>query len=201
MDAPSSPSQLVALNDGTYFVSGTQTGDKTGKGAGLPINAIYNGSGKLVRKVSLKDDAEPKGLPKITGQPSEANPAVRFGRAVLGEDGNIYLIRAVSPTLVYVISPGGDLVRTVKVSAPFDKAVPIALMINAGRIAIEFSDPNAYDMSDTTIRVADALTGTKIADYQIALDLTEAVACYSGNRFTFLGNSRGWPAIMQANAP
>jgi predicted amidohydrolase YtcJ len=101
--------------------------------------------------------------------------------------------------MVYVISPAGTVVRIVKVQLPFEKAVPIALMIDAGRLAIESSDPSAEDTSDTTIRVADALTGEKIADCRIAPELTEAVACYTDNRCKFLGNSNEWPAIMQVN--
>ncbi len=108
-------------------------------------------------------------------------------------------MRATSPALVYVISAGGDLTRTLKVAPPFVKGTPVAMMVNAGLVAIEFSDPNAPDVSDTTIRVVNALTGDTVADYRIVPELTEAVACYTNDKFTFLGNSDGWPAVMQAS--
>ncbi len=194
------PAQLVALHDGTFFIAGTENGDEAQGGTGKSVDAIYDASGKLLRKIFLKESVRRNKPTKLTDRATDLNAAIRFGRVVPGQDGNIYVMRASSPATVYVISPTGKIVRVVKVDSPFEKATPIMLMLDAGRLAIEFSDPTADDTSDTTIRVADALTGEKIADYRIAPELTEAVACYSDNRFTFIGNSNGWPAIMQVNA-
>lgn len=197
-EKPFMPAQLVILRDGTFFISGTQTAEAQG-GVGSPVNSIYDSNGKLLRQISLKENSKPKKPTKLTDRATDLNSAIRFGRALLGQDGNIYVMRASSPATVYVISPAGKIVRVIKLEAPFEKASPVMLMLDAGRLAIEFSDPAADDTSDTTIRVADGLTGEKIADYRIAPELTEAVACYSDNRFTFVGDSNGWPAIMQAN--
>ena len=198
------PSQLVALTGGGYFISGTQNGDEPPVGNGGAVNAIFDDSGNLVRQISLKADSKTKKgdskSEKSHHRPEVENAAVRFGRALLGYDGNIYLMRASTPPIVYVVSPSGKLVHTVKLQSPFEKGTPIALMMDGGRLAIEFSDPVAEDTSSTTVRVVNAQTGDKIADYRIAPELTEAVACYSDNKFTFLGNSNGWPAIMQVTA-
>ncbi len=198
------PSQLVALTGGGYFISGTQNGDEPHVGDGGALNAIFDDSGNLVRQISLKADSKPKQgdskAKKSHHRPEIENAAVRFGRALLGYDGNIYLMRASLPPIVYVVSPSGTLVHTVKLQSPFEKATPVVLMMDGGRLAIEFSDPAAEDTNSTILRVANAQTGEKIADYRIAPELTEAVACYSGNKFTFLGNSNGWPAIMQVTA-
>jgi len=199
---PLNLSHIVALAGGRVFVSGSLAGDELGRNAGKPFNAILDDGGNLIREITLKDDASPKEA-KTADPNGDANPAVRWGRAVGGDDGNIYVMRQGAPAVVYVVSPGGGLVRKLKIASPLEKAQAIDLRVNRGRLAIEFSLPDAPDVSDTRIRVADAYTGRSIADYAITPQMSEAVACYQndGNdRFTFLGSTDGWPAIVQASA-
>ena len=191
------PSQLVVLNDGSFFISGIKIGG--GQQSGEPFNVIFTSSGKMAREFSFKGDVSAAVSPKSTSGPADANPSVRFGRALLGQDGYLYVMRATSPAIIYVISPGGEVARTLKLQAPIKRGIPVAMMVNAGRLAIEFSDPDAQDVSDTTIRVVSATTGDTVADYKIVRELTEALACYTNDKFTFLGNADGWPAIMQAS--
>jgi len=193
------PSQLVVLTGGNFFVSGSLIGDKAGHGVGNPFNAIFNTSGDLVRKFSLKKDADPKVSPNTADRSGNANLAVRFGRALLGDDGNLYVMRAASPALVYVISPAGNVMRTLRIMPPVKKAEPVALLTGSGRIAVEFSVPDAPDIADTTIRVADSRSGHTVMDYRITWQLGEAVACYSQDEFTFVGSGEDmWPSIMRA---
>jgi len=196
---PFAPSQLEILPGGTFFVSGVLVGDKTGRRAGQPVNAFYDSNGHRLREINLKQDSG-RLKQSLTGpdRTGSQNTAVHFGRTAVGDDGNLYVMRAASPAIVYVISPGGRVERTLSVQPPTKGARPIALLTHGARVAIEFSLPDATDVSDTKIRVVNAHSGQAIVDYGITRDLGEAVACYDGEQFTFLGSKDGWPSLIQA---
>jgi hypothetical protein len=201
VEQPLIPAQLEALAGGNFFVTGSLVGDKTGHDAGKPFNAIFDNSGKLVREVTFKKDAEPKEAPKTANRSGDANHSILFGRTALGEDGNLYVMRAVSPAVVYVISPAGRLLRTLRIQPLIKNAQPVALLTGAGRLAVEFDVPDTPDVSDTLIRVVDARTGRNVVDYRTTRQLGEAVACYTTEGFTFIGSDENlWPTIAQASA-
>ena len=196
-------SHIVALAGGRIFVSGSMAGDDLGRNAGKPLNAILDSNGNLIREVTLKDDARPNEA-KTADSNGDANPAVHWGRTVGGDDGNIYVMRLGPQAVVYVVSPGGSLIRKLKIASPVAKAQAVELKESRGRLAIEFSVPDSKGVSDTRIRVADAYTGQSIADYAITPEMGEALACYRNDgtdRFTFLSSIDKWPAIVQASAP
>lgn len=196
---PVNLSHIVALPQDRFFVTGSVAGDETGKGAGKPFNAIFDSSGKLLRQITLKGDSKPKET-KPEDHVGDANPAIKWGRAVGGDDGNIYVMRQGSPAVVYVVSQAGTVVRTLKVPPPVTNASGTQLAINQGRIAIEFSIPEATDVSDTRIRVVNAQTGQKIADYSITPEIGEAVACFRDDGgLTFLRQTDSWPRIIQTS--
>ena len=110
IDAPEpfAPAQLEVLPNGTLFVSGTLIGDKTGHGAGEPVNALYDASGRWLKEIRLKNDSGLLKQPlKTADRIGSQNRAVHFGRTTVGNDGNLYVMRATSPAMVYVISPEG----------------------------------------------------------------------------------------------
>ena len=201
IDAPEpfAPAQLDVLPNGTLFVSGTLIGDKTGQGAGEPVNALYDASGRWLKEIRLKNDSGLlKQSLKTADRIGSQNRAVHFGRTTVGDDGNLYLMRAASPAVVYVISPGGEVERTLTVQPPGDGAVPFALLVHGGRVVVEFDFPTSPDVSDTRIRLVDSHSGQPITDYKVTTDLGEAVACYDGSQFTFVGMKDGWRSIIQA---
>jgi hypothetical protein len=196
---PFTPSQLETLPGGTFFVSGVLVGDKTGRRAGQPVNAFYDNNGHRLREIHLKQDAgrlkQSLAGPDRNGS---QNRGVYFGRTAVGDDGNLYVMRAASPAIIYVVTPGGRVERTLVVQPPAKGAQPIALLAYGGRVAIEFSLPAATDVGDTRIRIVNAHSGHAIVDYEITGDLGEAVACYNVEQFTFLGSKDGWPSLIQA---
>jgi hypothetical protein len=198
---PFTPAQLEVLPDGTLFVSGTIVGAKTGHGAGQPVNAFYGSDGGFLRYIRLKKD--PGRLKKpmsSTDRSGSENTAVHFGMTAVGDEGNLYVLRAANPAVVYVLSPGARVERILTVRPPKTGALPIAILAHGGRVAIEFSLPDAPDLRGTTIRVVDAQSGRTLADYGIPQELTAAVACYDGEQFTFVGMRDGWRSLIQATA-
>lgn len=201
IDAPEpfAPAQLDVLPNGTLFVSGTLIGDKTGQAAREPVNALYDASGRWLKEIRLKNDAGLLKQPlKTADRIGSQNRAVHFGRTAVGDDGNLYVMRATSPAMIYVISPGGEVERTLTVQPPGDGAVQFALLAHGGRVAVEFDFPTSPDVSDTRIRLVDGHSGQAITDYKVTTDLGEAVACYDGSQFTFVGMKDGWRSIIQA---
>jgi hypothetical protein len=201
IDAPEpfSPAQLDVLPNGTLFVSGTLIGEKTGQRAGQPVNALYDASGRWLKEIRLKNDSGLLKQPlKTSDRTGSQNRAVHFGRTAVGDDGNLYVMRAAGPAVVYVISPGGKVERTLTVQPPGNGGVPFALLAHGGRAAVEFDFPDSPDVSDTRIRLVDSRSGQAITDYKVTTDLGEAVACYDGSQFTFIGMKDGWRSIIQA---
>jgi hypothetical protein len=193
--------QLVAISPSSFFVSGTLVGSSQGKRAGAPFNAIFDASGKLVKTITLKGDSLPQKEPKQSDESGLSNLAVYFGRAVAGRDGNFYVLRAASPAKIYVISAAGDVVRTLPINPPMPGSEPFELQTSSGRIAIEFDAPDAKDISGTRIRVIDAQTGAALNDFSITRELTEAMACYKPDQFTFYSSTGEFPAIVVAAIP
>ncbi len=196
---PFIPAQLEALPRDVLFISGTLVGDKAGRQAGQPFNALYDHSGRRLKEIRFKKDSgrlnEPLQSQDLSGS---QNRAVHFGRTVVGDDGNLYMMRAESPAVVYVISPGGSLERTLTIQPPGKGAIPVALLEHSGRVAVEFDFPESPDVSGTRIRLVDNDSGQAITDYKVTQDLGEAVACYDGAKFTFVGMKDGWRSIIQA---
>ena len=134
--APFTAPQLDVLPNGTLFVSGTLVGDKTGQRAGQPVNAFYDGSGRWLKEIRLKKDSGLlKQSLKAPDRTGSQNRAVHFGRTAVGDDGNLYVMRAESPAVVYVVSSGGKVERRLTVQPPAKGAVPFALLAHGGRVA------------------------------------------------------------------
>jgi len=100
-------------------------------------------------------------------------------------DGNIYAIRRSSPTMVYVISPAGSVIRTLKVTGPGPDVMPNTFHVSGNRVAISFWDD---EKQSQTLVVAESQTGETIATYTDSDGLGPSFACYSADEgvFSFL---------------
>lgn len=193
--------QLAVASPSSFFVSGTVVGSSDGKSAGAPFNALFDATGKLLRKITLKNDSQPGKQPKQADPNGLSNLAVSFGRAVAGHDGSVYVLRAATPARLIVISASGDILRVLPIEPPTPGSEPFEMQISGGRIAVEFDSPDAKDISGTRIRVIDSQTGEALNDYKITRELTEAMACYTPEAFTFYSNTSEFPSIVVAAIP
>jgi hypothetical protein len=194
---PINLAELVASPHDNFFITGTFAGEKNGRNAGKPFNWIVDANGQIIRNVSLERDAAPKEALKSADIGGAHNSAVMFGRALLGDDGNLYLIRSQSPAVVYVIRESGELLRTVRVESPMTGSEPVGLLVHGGALAITFHDSESRSLG--VIRVADAITGAPRSDYKLVYELGENVVCYKGNEFVFFGGTTIWRAIIHAD--
>jgi hypothetical protein len=164
------------------------------------FTAIFRSDGRLLKTIDLEDDAHLQDLAK-SGPPSSplvpnSNRAVSWGHLRAAKDGNIYVMRALSPAIIYAISPGGELVRRFTVDPDDASMLPFQMLISGNNISVEFINRESFD---AVIKVED-LEGKEINTYKIsrAEEMTKpnygvstVYGCYFANpqHFTFLTNN------------
>jgi hypothetical protein len=108
----------------------------------------------------------------------------------VGDDGNVYLLRNEAKPRIYVISSGGEVVRSFTIATPEqhdpENSSP-SVFYGGGHVALDFYVPGPDDPKlRLQIRVADPQDGRPLWDYVLAKDLFGIPACYDGQNFTFL---------------
>ena len=195
LDADFEPYQFAPFPSGNLLVSGMQRDLGNKSDAGHPFTAVFSADGRMQAQLSFEPPPGPaevsgksagKLAPKAPGVDAQKSaPSLDLSDAEVGADGNIYALRRSSPALVYVISPAGKIVRTLKVSAPVAGVMPDAFHVSKNRMAVSFW--NDDDQSRVLV-VSDAQTGQEIATYSGSAELGQSFACYSADDavFTFL---------------
>jgi hypothetical protein len=164
----------------------------------------------LLKQISLEDDGEIYDLtkardPKLTSVAVPAsNRAVAWGRAEAAKDGNVYVMRWMSPALIYAISGGGAVVRKFSVD-PGDKALmPVMMHVSGGRIAVLFRNEATREQSVKVVN----LEGEEIANYDASphdekMAIGAAFACYFAKqtRFIFLASDDDRRIMLRAFEP
>ena len=144
--------------------------------------------GKQVPSDTGSSDAPPRPTP-----PSNTSaPAVKAARpldlaqAEVGSDGNLYVLQHSAPAVVYVISPSGEIIKKLKISATaHGGGAASGFHVSGNQLAISFWNE---DSPTQMIVVADAQTGRRISSYSDGTGFGTTFACYSANEnvFTFL---------------
>lgn len=200
--SPSSPIRLeadfevysfAAFLNGNLLVSGFERDVRNPNDAGRPVTEVFSADGRLLARLSFDPPPEPaktagKTGVKAAGEAGKSAPALDLADAEVGVDGNLYAMRNSSPALIYVISPVGKVVRTLKVKAP--GAMPGTFHVSRNRLAVSFGND---DSQSQMLVVTDAQTGRRIATYFDAGSLGTSFACYSADDgvFTFLALGEG----------
>jgi hypothetical protein len=162
-----------------------------------PFTAVFASDGTLIKEVKLDDDTELHRMGELgdsrVARPElpQINMAVTHGSVESGPDGNVYLMRAISPAILYAISPTGEIVRRFTVDPGEADVVPLMpLHISGERIAVLFHNDS---VGKQVIKIV-SLTGQDLATYDSGTGMNSpgpTLACYSGSdeRFTFLQTS------------
>jgi hypothetical protein len=189
------PYRLAVFPSGDFLLTGLEYDKDRNNRVTWPFNGIFSNDGALRKELVLEDDEmihdlAASGDPRVTtAQNPSSNHAVSWGAAETGPDGNVYLMRRLSPAIFYAVSEGGTVVRRFTVDPGKEDFMPFTMHIAGSRIAVLFHQPQT---GEEIIKVVD-LKGREIATYdepvingEQALGL--AFVCYSSNpdRFTFL---------------
>jgi hypothetical protein len=177
------------------------TGQEYVKGSNrtmLPFTAIFSSDGKMLKELELDDDAKINDMAAshdahiVSSTNPSNNRAVAWGRAAAASDGNIYVMRWLSPAVFYAISPGGEVVHRFTVDPGSSGYMPVQMHISGNRIAVLFAHSSTQDK---IMKIVD-LEGQDIASYdELRADgkaklgpLGLAFVCYTARpeRFTFI---------------
>jgi hypothetical protein len=207
LDADFEVYTFAAFPDGNFLLSGVQH-DPENRNRSRNFTAVFSADGRELAELSFQEPRQQPQTPAKTGAKSdpiadrknapkkelqesewwndtEKPSRLDLADAEAGNDGNLYVMRASSPALVYVIAPSGKILRTLKIAAPVRGAVASAFHVSENRLAISFWNEESQSQ---TVVVADAQTGRKIASYADPAGLGTSFACYEANAgvFTFL---------------
>jgi hypothetical protein len=178
---------------GNLLVSGVERDLANPKDHGQNFTAVFSSDGRMLAKLSFaeqRSQKQPTGSrPTNVARDDEAvAPVLDLSDAEVGVDGNLYVMRAASPALVYVISPGGKILRRLKIAAPTSTSRASAFHVSGNQIAVAFSN----DESQMLV-VTDAQRGRNISTYSFSGDASASFACYSANEavFTFVNLGEG----------
>ncbi len=108
-----------------------------------PFTGIFFFRWALLKEMTLEDDDDNIRNLAASGDArvscttnSYANQAVEFGQSEAADDGNVYRMRWITPTIFYAISPGGRVVRRFVVDPGDEGFAPVAMHIASNRIAV-----------------------------------------------------------------
>jgi hypothetical protein len=188
------PWDLAVFNTGGYLLTG-----EAGKDGRTPYTAVFDANGRFVRSVYEPEDEDARRKAEsgdaMFAPSDRGNRFVSLGAVAVASDGNVYLLRHTSPTLVYVISPKGEVVRKLHIDAVGPDSVARSIESYGGRLAIGF------DGSPTSVAVTD-LTGALIARYTVDDDNHLDLACYSSQDLMFIAaHTGGRSYLVKARLP
>jgi hypothetical protein len=132
-----------------------------------PFTGIFSSDGTRLKEMTLEDDdirnlAASGGARVSSTTNSYANQAVEFGQSEAADDGNVYRMRSITPTIFYAISPGGRVVRRFVVDPGDEGFAPVAMHIASNRIAVlSFHEQT----KEKRMKIVD-LEGHEIATYE-----------------------------------
>lgn len=191
------PSALAVFPNGNFLITGERY-DRDPKLPRLPFTGIFRSDGRLLKELDLEDDNLIHEMGKAHDtqvtlpQHPTGNRAVALSQMEPAVDGNLYLMRWLSPAVFYAISPSGEVVRRFTVDPTDSKYRPFAMHISGNRIATLFYEPQTMEK---VLKIVD-LEGNELASYDELREngkpahgmLGLAFACYSAQpeRFTFL---------------
>jgi hypothetical protein len=203
------PASLAVFPNGNFLMTG-QVGDGDLKKPMIPFTAIFRADGKLLKEVSLEDDGRLYDLaaqrdPKLTSTAApNNNRAISWGQAQAAANGNIYVMRWISPAVFYVISPGGAVLRRFTVDAGNASLMPVMMHISGAQIAVLFRNESTKEQ---LVKIVN-LEGEEVAEYGASSHgekpaIGAAFACYSSKhtQFTFLASDDSRHIMLRTFEP
>jgi hypothetical protein len=174
-----------------------------------PFTGVFDSNGNLLKRIDFEDDAKivkalenhDESFVPTPNQRYNHNFAVIHGTAVPAPDGNVYVLRATIPAIVYVISPAGVVVRRFTVDSGELELLPRGLFQGDGELAVVFTrlaTPNRDSV--TRIKVINPATGDVTRSFDGGEHFKAGVVCFeSPDMFTFLGIKDGKLALEHAS--
>jgi hypothetical protein len=197
---PFVPYQIAFFRTGDFLVSGV--GGEHGHSL---FTALFDVNGKLLHKIDESEDREfarrAAGGDKdfLTDVIDAGNAAGIFGDSVTGSDGNVYLLRAASPALIYVISPKGEILRKLHINPPGGGLRARGLLAAPGKLAIRFVESNGLAGTMLVVNLNGSLLTSHLSDNR---ETSPGVpGCYDGSSFTFVTSNEDHEIFVRKAEP
>lgn len=209
LDQQFDPSRFAAFSSGEFLITGTR-GEKSAEDTHrVPLTGLFDRAGKLLKELNLEKDYSslaPSASSPSSGRSADdedPNSPLSLGLLTGGDDGNVYIFRASQPAIVFVINPAGEIVRRLEFSGPEDGFRAETMKVAQNRIAIQFEEakPPRDKPARRFISVFDAISGEKFADYAPGEKIGGAFACYSPEKFVFIGTDSARQFTIQTASP
>jgi hypothetical protein len=190
-------SHFAVFPSGQILVAGEKLPRKAGDLAGVPLNVILDRNGKVVKELELPGDVQPDPSRPANQQGKE----ISGGRAVTGDDGNIYLMRATQNPLIFVISPALKITRKLSLVPPAQDFKGGNFSVVQGKIFMEFLKLTGSLLKHGSLvySVYDAQTGEHQVDYEQMPNSFGMLACATPDGFTFLSSDGNKLSIVHAS--
>jgi hypothetical protein len=166
---------FAAFSPDLFLISGSiwQNG-KEGRG----FTGLMAADGQIVKEISLKGD--------VDAQKDGGNIPL-YGPSWVADDGYAYLMRTpASGARFFVISPSGEVVRSVTVDAPAPGASAASFGVSHGQLAVYFSKSSEKGPDTVWFKVVNSSSGQEIATYTTGDELKGIFVCFNSAGFEFL---------------
>lgn len=208
VDAPFLPQKFDVFPSGQFLVAGEELSEKTWAPTGGPFDALVDASGRVTARVHLTGDvvAASAGSPQKNSEPKSALSeqqqkdmvAIELGSVSIAEDGNVYLMRATNPPVVYVLDPSGNQVRKLEIQPPDKGFVVVTSKVAYDKIVVQFERKlESAPGGEQLLSLVDEQTGRREIDYISTSEIGGMFACYTPNFLSFLGQYQGQLAIQK----
>ncbi len=183
------PGLLAVLPAGNVLISGSERAEP---GANLPFQpffGIFNSRGQLVKKVVPQNDLEP---PKLSGAAEDRRKLAQHhlslisGMAETSQQGEVYVSRLTATGPVLVVSPSGELVRTLHLQPPENGWQLRNIALDGRTLAAEYQGRRPPEGTvPVRVRIFDNRSGKLIKEYSHQNHRIGVFTCYSGSELTF----------------
>ena len=188
------PVRFAVFKSGEYLISGVTDWPDSSS-----FVAVFDTSGKVVK--ILNESAEKAGKDDNGADIRQTSDspirAAEKGEAIGAPDGNVYLLRATSPTQVLAISPGGEVVRRFSVDPGQPGMTAHSMKASREGLAITFMEEHGEGperVIKTVTYSGDPLAQYTISDRHV---LAAFLACYASDGLTFVSTSEDGFVYLQ----
>jgi hypothetical protein len=159
------------------------------------VVAIFDKDGNQLNSLSLpEDDANEVVTKEPTKQLyySVENPTIESGRAVLADDGDIYILRASDRPTLQVVTADGASQRTVEFEPPAPDVMPSDLIISKHSIAVAYfmSKSSKICLTKGALVVYGRQSGNVIATYYAQL-APHRYVCAQNHQLVYFRSEKG----------
>lgn len=165
------PAQISVFDSGELLLSGTRRSEDGPKA----FSGIFSSNGKLLHQLFAEGENDLQ-------SGSELSKAISMGDSIAASDGNVYLLRASVPALIYAISPSGELVHKIQVNADTPGLIPLSLRLSSGNLAVYYSSTTS---KNKLVKILD-VEGNLLSEFAFPDGVSAGfLGCYSPPAFTF----------------